>query len=228
MPPSLSKIRAILFDLWNTVSFSEFQPNPMLLIAEALRVAGRPDWRKTLERGMMRRPFLGIREALENLETETGNRIESPAARDRLIRQWNEACAATRIYHDVMPTLRALRPRFRLGILSNTQSFDLDFLKTRGLEPMLDAVCLSCELGRLKPDPMIFAAAAERIGSPPGEVLMVGDSAEDDVLGALRAGLAAVHLCRDGAAGPVPGAARTIRTLTEIPSLLPGRSVGAA
>jgi len=227
MPPALSKIRAVLFDLWNTISYSEFEPNPMLLIAEAFRVSGRTDWRKVLERGMMRRPFLDIRAALESLEAETGTRIEDPAVLNGLIRRWNAACAATRIYGDALPALRALRPRLRLGVLSNTQSFDLDFLRAGGVEPFLDAVCLSCDLGRLKPDPMIFAAAAERIGCPASEILMVGDSAEDDVKGALRAGLAAVHLDRGGAAPPVPGAACTIRTLIELPSLLPARSGGA-
>jgi len=221
MTPQTTPIRGILFDLWNTIAWSEFQPNPMLLIARALSLDALPDWKKTIERGMMTRRFLGIREGLEALERATGRSIESTGARATLIRQWNEACAATRLYDDALPALRALRAtagRFRIGVLSNTQSFDLDFLSSLGVAPMLDAICLSCDEGRLKPDPAIFRAAAGKLGLPPSGVAMVGDSVDDDVRGALAAGLIAVHLDRKGDAEAVPGA-KVVRLLTEIPSL---------
>jgi HAD superfamily hydrolase (TIGR01549 family) len=213
-------IRGILFDLWNTIVWSDFQPNPMILIAESLGIASRPDWKKIIERGMMTRRFLGIREALVALEIATGRSIGSAGERETLIRRWNEACAATRLYDDALPALRAARGRFRLGILSNTQSFDVEFLRTRGVAPLVDAICLSCDEGRLKPDPILFASAVDRLGLPASQVAMVGDSVEDDVWGALQAGLVAVHLDRKGGAAPVPGA-RAIRDLTGIPALLP-------
>jgi len=215
-----SPIGGILFDLWNTIAWSEFQPNPMLLIAEALGIASRPDWKRTIERGMMTRRYRGIREALDALEISTGRSIGSAEARTALVRQWNEACAATRLYDDALPALSALRGHFRLGILSNTQSFDVDFLRSRGVEPLVDVVCLSCDEGRLKPDPTFFASAAGRMGLPASRIAMIGDSVEDDVRGALRSGLIAVHLDRKGGAAPVPGAA-AIRLLTEISALFP-------
>ena len=213
-------IRGILFDLWNTIACSESQPNPMALIAEAFDLSARPDWRKVIERGMMTRRLLGIREGLEALERETGRLLEPPA-REALIRAWNVASGATRLFDDALPVLRAARGRHRLGLISNTQSFDVDFLRSRGVEPLLDVVCLSCDVGRLKPDPIFFATAVERLSLPPEAVLMVGDSVEDDVRGALEAGLSALHLDRAGGAPAVPGSAGSIRRLTEIGSLLP-------
>jgi putative hydrolase of the HAD superfamily len=221
MSPNLTGINAVLLDLWNTLSYSEYPTNPMRLIAEAIGIAGERRWRKIIERGMMTRRFLGFREGLENLERECGSGTLDAPVRQVLIHRWNEACAGTRLYGDALPALEALRERrLRLGILSNTQSFDLEFLRTRAVENLVDVVCLSCDLGRLKPDPFVFGEACRRLGLQPGQVLMVGDSAEDDVRGALEAGLSALHLDRAGTADPLPGAAGKIRLLTEIPSRL--------
>jgi HAD superfamily hydrolase (TIGR01509 family) len=221
MPAQPSSIRGILFDLWNTLSYSAHQPNPMLLIAEALGIASDPGWKKRLERGMMTRRLSGIREALARLESETGRRLAGDAVRDRLVEQWAAACAATRLHDDAIPALRAARGRWRVGVLSNTQSFDLGFVRDLGIEELVDVLCLSCDAGRIKPDPRFFAWGARRLGLPAPAVLMVGDSLEDDVDGALRAGMAAVHLDRKGDAPAAPGA-RKVRLLTEVPSLLSG------
>ncbi|HBA33813.1 MAG TPA: TIGR01458 family HAD-type hydrolase, partial [Gammaproteobacteria bacterium] len=42
-----------------------------------------------------------------------------------------------------------------------------------------------------KPAPAFFQMACETMGLPPGEVLMIGDDVEADILGALNAGLKA-------------------------------------
>jgi len=219
-PRPISGIRAILFDLWNTLVYSDYSPNPMILIARALGIEQDPGWRKRIERGMMLRRHLGIREGLEALERSTRRSI-SERDRAALIRSWNEACAATKPYEDVPAAIESLSRRCRLGLVSNTQSFDLEFLRGPELRSRLDAVCLSCDQGRLKPDPAIFLAAARELNVPPGAVLMVGDNATDDVAGAAAAGMRALHLDRAGtAAGTAPEAAGTIRSLTEISAWL--------
>jgi putative hydrolase of the HAD superfamily len=134
---------------------------------------------------------------------------------------WGRAGNHNRLYPDAMPALRALRrdpapPSLRIGILSNTQSFDLDFMRREGLEPTVDAICLSCDCGLLKPDPKIYRHAAGRMGLPPEQMLMVGDSPRDDVEGARLAGWRAVLLDRTAPAA-VPG---TIRDLTELAALI--------
>jgi putative hydrolase of the HAD superfamily len=75
----------------------------------------------------------------------------------------------------------------------------------------------SVEIGLAKPSPAIFGAALERAGVLAGEAVMVGDSVEDDVKGALACGMGAVLLDRSGRYDlPLP----TIRTLAELPALL--------
>lgn len=49
-----------------------------------------------------------------------------------------------------------------------------------------------------KPAPAFFHAAAQGMNCDPGEVVMIGDDAESDVAGALKAGLGAAFLVRTG------------------------------
>ena len=86
------------------------------------------------------------------------------------------------------------------------------------LDPLLPAEIVrtwSWEVGALKPEPMIFQTACQRLGCEPSKVLMVGDRVEDDVLGARDAGLHALHIDR----GPEPSPA-SIRSLEQIEAWL--------
>lgn len=86
-------------------------------------------------------------------------------------------------YEEAAHVLSELRSRgIRTAILSNV-GFDIRPLLTReGLEP--DVMVLSYEVGVVKPNPGIFAAAIEALGVPPEDVLMVGDSWMDDAAAA--------------------------------------------
>jgi putative hydrolase of the HAD superfamily len=63
-----------------------------------------------------------------------------------------------------------------------------------GYSPKFAAVLISGELGIGKPDPEVFRHAVRTIGALPEETVMVGDSWERDVEGALSAGLRAVWI----------------------------------
>jgi hypothetical protein len=67
--------------------------------------------------------------------------------------------------------------------------------------PQLAALYTSYELGLAKPDPTVFEAVASRHGAALGELLHVGDSWADDLLGVLAAGGRAVWIA---AGRPVP------------------------
>jgi putative hydrolase of the HAD superfamily len=110
---------------------------------------------------------------------------------------WGAACNNNRPFPDVPDALaRMARLKLRLGIVSNTQSFDLDVLRREGLFPWIHTLCLSCDHGCLKPDPRLFLEAARQMELPPGEILMIGDQIDDDVRGARAAGMRAALLDR--------------------------------
>ncbi|MCI0567118.1 MAG: HAD family hydrolase [Acidobacteria bacterium] len=189
------RIRGVVFDLWNTLAYNDHRPNPVIALGEAFGVRGQPGWTKILERGMMQEKLTGIEEGIAAISRLTGRRLDRGTA-DELARLWREACAQTRLFPEVPEILGRLAQRFRLGLLSNTQSFDLEFpgLSTLPIHSRL----FSFEMGALKPEAGLFVRMAQQLEMPPREVLMVGDNFQDDVLGAEAVGMQALLIRRGG------------------------------
>lgn len=121
--------------------------------------------------------------------------------------------------------LAALKPRYRLGVISNTVgSGDSELsraLERAGVRHYIDALVTSRDFGRAKPDPAIYAEGARRLGVPLASTCMIGDRLDTDIAGAINAGIAAVWLRHPGAeamAGVVP--TYVISRLTELPAWL--------
>jgi putative hydrolase of the HAD superfamily len=126
---------------------------------------------------------------------------------------------------DVLEVLTALKPRYRLGVISNTVgSGDAELseaLEKAGIRRLLDALVTSRDFGSAKPDSAIYAEGARRLGVALDETLMVGDRLDTDIAGALKAGIPAVWL-RHPAAIAIPGIVPThvIERLAELPAWL--------
>jgi FMN phosphatase YigB (HAD superfamily) len=100
--------------------------------------------------------------------------------------------------------LRALRPHYRLAVVSN---FDytptaVGMLETAGVADLFDVIVVSDAIGWRKPRPEIFEAALQQVDVAPGDALFVGDRADIDVVGAQRMGMAVAWVNRDRA--PLP------------------------
>ena len=107
-------------------------------------------------------------------------------------------------YPDAVPALAALRGRgLRLAAVSNWDCSLGTVLERCGLAELLDGAVSSAEAGASKPDPAIFVSALELVGCEPAEALHVGDTREEDVVGARAAGIRALLLDRDGDDGDI-------------------------
>jgi putative hydrolase of the HAD superfamily len=124
---------------------------------------------------------------------------------------------------DALEVPTALKPRYRLGVISNTVgSGDAELaeaLEKAGIRRLIDALVTSRDFGKAKPDPAIYAEGARRLGVSLDQTLMVGDRLDTDVAGALNAGIPAVWLRHPGAV-TIPGIAPThvIERLAELPA----------
>jgi len=127
------------------------------------------------------------------------------------------------LYDDTLHTLQALRPCYKLGLVTNgpaqTQRPKIERFR---LAEYLDVLIVSEEVGIAKPDPAIFRLALERLETTPAESLFVGDSPEYDLCGAEAAGMPFIwmnprHEVLPAGVGP-PLA--SIERLAELPSLL--------
>jgi len=128
-----------------------------------------------------------------------------------------ERRARHELFPDAEDALRVLSTRYVLGLVTNGAScLQREKLGNSGLGHYFEVVVVSGDLGTAKPDPVVFQRALAELGAE--WAVMVGDSLEKDVQGAVRSGLAAVWLNRS--ARPRPAGLR----VPEVPSLdeLPG------
>jgi len=92
--------------------------------------------------------------------------------------------------------VRQLASRYRLGVLSNFDEARTGrrIIADTGVLPLFEVVVISAEVGLRKPNPRIFALVLNALKLCPHEVLFVGDTLYDDVLGARRVGIPVVWL----------------------------------
>ena len=84
-------------------------------------------------------------------------------------------------YPDSLPVLRHLnRSGLGIGVVSDIHVDLRAHAGQFGLSKYIDAWALSYELGVQKPEPQIFLAALDQLGTEPGRTLMVGDRPSRD------------------------------------------------
>lgn len=81
---------------------------------------------------------------------------------------------------ELIAYFRALRPRYRTAILTNSFVGAREHEEERyGFTSMVDVAIYSHEEGVRKPDPRMYAIASERVGFPPSEIVFLDDLAEN-------------------------------------------------
>lgn len=97
-----------------------------------------------------------------------------------------------RLDQELVEFIRALRPRLRTGLLTNAFGSARHELTHRWkIADAFDAIIVSAEEGVIKPDPVIYRAALQRLAVAPEEALFI-DDVEDNVLGARAVGMQAL------------------------------------
>ncbi len=103
-----------------------------------------------------------------------------------------------------------------LGVLSNGNTYPAD-LRLNGL---FKFTVVSQDHGGIEPDPRIFEIALEKAGCSPEEFVHVGDSLENDIVGAKKAGVKSVWLNRNGRESPDIRVDREISSLRQLTDVL--------
>ncbi|MBI4913589.1 MAG: HAD family hydrolase [Acidobacteria bacterium] len=190
-------IRAVVFDLWNTLVRSQ-AGSPFRRIQPLLR----PEQAHLVDEFMwdsMRVPYPSCDAFLERWREAMGlDPIQTRAIRQVFL----EASQDAELFPETLEALDQTRSLARVALLSNTQSFDMGLLEDLGLTSRLRVQVLSAAIGKLKPAPEAFEAARRRLGLFPGDLVMVGDSWRDDVGGALQAGWSVIWINREGIPRP--------------------------
>jgi len=135
-------------------------------------------------------------------------KLASPAGR-ALVEAWSAMRAAPD--ERVVALLRLARETMPVALVSNATSRLEADLADAGLSEFIDKAINTSRIGFAKPDPRVYAHAAERVGVPPNRCLFI-----DDTLGNVEAARAA---------GMLGAHFRTPADLEDVlgPTLLPAR-----
>lgn len=80
------------------------------------------------------------------------------------------------LHPEILPMLDRIRSSGRkIGLITNCYFEERDAIRSSVLFPYFDAVCMSCELGMMKPDPAIFRRCTDMLEVSPEACLYVGD-----------------------------------------------------
>ena len=104
-------------------------------------------------------------------------------------------CAKTeRVLQRNALLLSRLKPRYRLGVVSNFYGNVTVLCEEAGLTPLLGVILDSTRIGVGKPDPRIFELALRELRANPEEAVFVGDSYERDMMPARRLGMKTIWM----------------------------------
>lgn len=227
------QVRAVSFDLDNTL----WPIEPVIVNAERQlwawlsehhpRVTEQHDilsMREHRQHTALNFPELGHdiaglrRRSLECLLTEFGYADSLEEASQRAEAGWRvfyDARHQIEWYDDAHPVLRRLGGHYRLAATSNGNA-DLELL---GIADHFSAVLSAGQVGYAKPESGIWHALCDSLKLSPEQILHIGDSVPEDVLGALEHGLPAVWLNRNG--DDWPDAHPTAASIVSLHQLLP-------
>jgi putative hydrolase of the HAD superfamily len=165
----------------------------------------------------------GRRERFRRVFAALGLRLD-PADVHRAAAANRDGYAASReAVEGAIDLLAMLRHRAAIGIVTNNLLDEQrNKLSVCGLAPYVDALVASEDVGVSKPNPEIFRLALRRLGVEAHDAVMVGDSWQNDIAGAVAAGVRAVWFNRDGIPSPpVPA------NVVSIASLIPAHQAAA-
>ena len=204
------KIKAVLFDLGNTLVYS----------------CPEETFKEILEAHGIVKPVDVVKEAMSrgNREFDIEKHIHLSA--HEFYTQWNTIelkhigitdCEIARklaedidsqwfdyaqihAYPDVKETLKKLKQKgLKLGIITGGFEEDVErILPKVGLEAFFDVYVGANTVGKRKPHPQAFEHALKLLRTQPTEAIFIGDQLEADYLGAQSVGIKALLIIREG------------------------------
>jgi HAD superfamily hydrolase (TIGR01549 family) len=159
---------------------------------------------------------------LKMLEVDDG--VAAPLAEDlrrihmARVREVTKAPAAR------IDAMKKIARRLRVGLISNFDDAETGHLimHDTGIRDLFDAVIISADAGLRKPNPLIFRKILDAMRLAPADILFVGDTPLDDVMGSKGVGMHSAWIRTRGRELPaeIPAPDIVIADLAELPAAL--------
>ena len=184
-------MRAVIFDLWNTIAewphdrWAEVRPR----VAERLGLT--PEEFDTRWYGELAH----LRETGPIADVLARFDLSPDAAEDVLALRGDVTRQGLVPVPGAAETLAELRDRgLRTGLITVCSEDVTTLWAETAFHGLFDAEVFSSSVGLRKPDPRIYALALEQLDVPAVEAVFVGDGANDELAGAERVGMTSVML----------------------------------
>lgn len=217
-------IKAIIFDAFGTLFDVGTGGSAKKTVISNIRSCGKSvdekkfaeEWKafyiaNTSENSVFRTEREIFASRIEMFYSRYGINRNAAADSDLIIRGAYERKA----FPEVREVIENLRKKYKVFIASNTDNDVLDEVMTRN-NINVDKVYTSENLKCYKPNPNFFRQILDDSGFALQEVLFVGDSVRDDIIGPKSAGIKSVLVCRSG----VSENAGQVHTITDLNGIL--------
>lgn len=181
-------IKAVIFDLGGVILRTEFDA-PRHHLAEKLSVDYDDMLRAVFQSESCQLASLGRISADEHWINVT-RLLKRPATDVELIRR--EFFAGDVIDRTLLDFIRSLRPRYKVGLLSNAWSDLREYTRENRFDDAFDGLTISAEAGVVKPSAGAYELSLKQMGVNADESVFVDDFIEN-VEGARAVGMTAVH-----------------------------------
>jgi putative hydrolase of the HAD superfamily len=178
------KTKAIIFDLYNTLLYTEYKPKPYLNLFRSLGLTKEEMnfWRDKV----MTENFYSFEDLKESIKP--GSKIYTEKYEYDIIQE----IESTHLFDDTKFVLSELSKRYELYLISNIATPYKVCFYNLGLDEWIEEPIFSCDVGYSKPDSKIYEIVIQKSGLQPGQLLMIGDSMRADYEGALSCGVKAI------------------------------------
>ncbi len=173
-------------------------------------------WRDTFRKYIRANPFLSFREVhrktIQDFFEALGIANDVDGCIDAVFHEYRSSSA----YPEVLAVLRDVEQEVPVAVVSNMDTTALlEALQRNGLT--FTFIITSDEEQRYKPDPSLFQRAVRYLGLPAANVLHVGSSYAEDIVGASLTGMPSLLMQRPGAPEEPRGEAKgTVHNLEQV------------
>lgn len=159
---------------------------------------------------------------LKILEVDEG--IAGPLAEDLRRIHMARVREVTKAPPARIDAMKKIARHHRVGLISNFDDSETGHLimHDTGIRELFDPVIISADTGYRKPNPLIFKIVLDAMKLEPADVLFVGDTPLDDVLGSKGVGMHSAWIRMRGREMPagIPAPDIIIADLAELPAAL--------
>ena len=181
-------IKAVYFDFGGVISRTEFQA-PRQHLAESLGMEYDDLDKLVFASESSKRASIGEISEEDHWQAVM-RRLRRPVAELERVR--DQFFAGDITDRDLLTFLRSLRPRYKVGLISNAWSGLRAWIESQKFEDAFDIMIISAEVGMMKPEAGIYRLALEKLDVAPAEAVFVDDFPEN-VEGARAVGMQAIR-----------------------------------